>query len=162
MNLGRARKPKPKQPPRNERRAHNNLRQLILGLILQHPRPPPPPLLQRIPKVVPQRRDAAGNNHGHQQPRKRQPNLPQVEVMIRRKDQWKRSKEEIQQAQEHGSVNIQDQSHGLKHQDLERSQQRKTNSLWNRLCRPLNRRIIPLVTRLLSDSRCLSLQQNGI
>lgn len=162
VNIRGTRETKPEQTSSDQRSPKDDLRQLVLRFVPQLPGLLSSPFPQPVPHTVPDRRHCACDNHRHQQAREGQPNLPEIEPMVRLEYQRERSKEQVQQPQQHGCVHVQNDGHRLMQQDLERSQQGQSNRHGDRPRRPLNRRVIPLIPRFLSQLFRLPGQQYRI
>jgi hypothetical protein len=124
MYVGIRREPEPEQPPCDERRAEHDHRQLVLGLLAAAAALGEPPA-----QPVPEGRRHCRQRHGHEDTQEGQPDLPEVEAVVGREDEWKGAEEEVQQPEEHGRVQVEDQAHGLVVEHLQRTQQRHADGL---------------------------------
>lgn len=114
-------KPEHEQTTRNERGAHNDGRQLVLGLALHDARLLESLLGQAISNARPDGSDEAGQDHGHAEAHEGESDLPEIEAIVGAENEGKCAKEEIQNAQEYRRVDVQDETHGLKQEKLKRS-----------------------------------------
>lgn len=116
-------KPEHKQTARDERGTHNHGRQLVLRLALHDSRLLESLLGQAIFHARPDGSDAAGQDHGHAEAHEGKSDLPEIEAVVGAEDEGEGTEEEIQNAQENRGVDIQDETHGFKQEQLKRSQE---------------------------------------
>ena len=156
------REPKPKQADGDQRRARNDGRQLVLGLVPGLARRLLAARGQPLPRLVPYRRRGAASGHGDEEAHEGQADLPQVEAVVPAEDEGESAEEEVQDAEEDGRVDVEDEAHGLVDEQLEGPQQGIADRLTDGLLLLFDRSFPPLVTCFLSQLLCLSLQQDRI
>lgn len=79
----------------DERGAHNDGRQLVLGLALHDARLLEPLLGQTISDARPEGSDEAGQDHGHTEAHEGESDLPEIEAVVGAEDEGKCAEEEV-------------------------------------------------------------------
>lgn len=154
---------KPEQPDCHQGRTDNDRRQSKLGFaLLFNARDSGVPLNELHSYFDPHAAHHSPGEHAQEQAKECETRLPQVEPIYALEYEWESAKEQVENSEEDSGVQIQDQSHGLKGEDLEWPQKGVANGAEDGSVGFLDGRFPPLVACLFADTLCLLLEDDGV